>query len=200
MTNRIDIAFSDTVKAIQTRKGSRGAYAKMAERRDWSATLTDELRSFIAHQRSFYLGTAAADGQPYIQHRGGPPGFLKVLDDRTLAFADFQGNRQFISQGNLEENPRAFLFLMDYENRERLKIWGRARVVEDDPELVASLMPADYAAKPEQSIVFRIDAWDRNCRQHIPRRLEADDVERAIEARDRRIAELEAQLDEASKR
>ena len=199
MQTPIDFAFSDTVKAVQARKGSRETYEKMAARGGWSDALPDDIREFIEQQRSFYLGTVSADGQPYIQHRGGPPGFLKVLDDRTLAFADFKGNRQFISQGNLDDNPKAFVFLMDYSIPQRLKLWGEARVVEDDPELVESLMPENYRARAEQAIVFTVNLWDLNCRQHIPQRFEAEDVARAIEERDQRIEALEAELQQFRK-
>ena len=189
-----DIAFTPTVKAIQTRKGSRRTYADMEARGGWQTTITADLADFIGTMRSIYLATTNAEGQPYIQHRGGPPGFLKVLDEKTLAFADFKGNRQFITQGNLEENAKAFLFLMDYTHRRRVKIWGHARVVEDDPKLVSRLMPDAYATRPEQAVVFTVEAWDANCPQHIPQRFEAEDVARALAERDARIAELEARL------
>lgn len=189
-----DVAFTPTVKAIQARKGSRDAYARMEERAGWASEMTPELASFIAAQRSFFLATASADGQPYIQHRGGPPGFLQVLDARTLAFADFRGNRQYITQGNLAENPKAYLFLIDYAGRRRIKLWGTARVVEDDRDLIAKLMPAEYPAKPEQAIVFALAAWDANCPQHIPQRFDAEDVAQALAERDRRIAALETEL------
>lgn len=189
-----DIAFTPAVKAIQSRKGSRAAYARMEDGGGWQTRVTPELTEFIAAQTSIFFGTANAAGQPYIQHRGGPPGFLRVLDDKTIAFADFTGNRQFISVGNLAENPKAYLFLIDYAERRRIKIWGTARVVADDPKLLGELMPADYKARPDQAIVFTIEAWDANCPQHIPVRFEAADVQRALDAKDRRIAELEAQV------
>ena len=143
---------------------------------------------------SFYLATAIADGQPYIQHRGGPKGFVKILDKNTIAFADYSGNRQYITQGNLSENPKAHIFVMDYAHRRRVKIWGEARVVDDDPALTESLMPQGYKARPEQVILFRISAWDTNCPQHIPQKFDAADVAAALAARDARIAELEAEL------
>ena len=189
-----DIAFTPIVKTIQTRKGSRRAYANMEERGGWQTNITADLADFIGTMRSVYLATVNAKGQPYIQHRGGPPGFLKVLDETTLAFADFKGNRQFITQGNLEENAKAFLFLMDYTHRRRIKIWGHARVVEDDPDLVNRLMPDAYEARPEQALVFTVEAWDANCPQHIPQRFEAEDVARVLAERDARISELEARL------
>jgi predicted pyridoxine 5'-phosphate oxidase superfamily flavin-nucleotide-binding protein len=188
-----DVAFTPSVKAVQARKGSRAAYHK-AEERGWRTTVTEDLAAFIAAQTSFLLATATADGQPYIQHRGGPPGFLHVLDERTLAFADFTGNRQYITAGNLAENPKAYLFLIDYLNRRRIKIWGTARLIEDDPALLQSLMPKDYAARPEQVIVFTIAAWDSNCPQHIPQKLDIADVIPVVAERDRRIAELEAEV------
>lgn len=170
-TPNTDIAFSPSVKAIQAARGSRNAYERVEQRGGFADRITPELARFIAERDSFYLATASADGQPYVQHRGGPPGFLHVRDGRTLAFADFRGNRQFISLGNLAENDRAFLFLMDYENRIRVKIWGRARVIEDDPGLLDALADREYAGQPEQAIVFAVEMWDRNCPQHItPRR------------------------------
>ena len=149
-----DIAFTPTVKAIQARKGSRPAYARMEEGQGWNTTITPELAEFIAAQSSVFLGTANAAGQPYIQHRGGPPGFLRVLDEQTIAFADLRGNRQFITQGNLAENPKAHLFLIDYANRQRIKLWGEARIVEDDAALLADLMPKDGKSRGEQVLEF----------------------------------------------
>ena len=189
-----DVAFTPAVKAIQSRKGSRHAYARMEQGGGWETRVTPELRDFIATQTSFYMATANADGQPYIQHRGGPAGFLQVLDERTLAFVDFGGNKQFISTGNLSENPKAHLFLMDYAHRRRIKIWGEAKVVEGDADLMTKLMPSDYAARPEQVIVFTVTAWDANCPQHIPVRFEADTVQAALDQRDLRIGQLEAEL------
>src|SRR5512140_1296286 len=170
-----DVAFTHAVKAIQARRGSRDAYARMEQGEGWSTAITPELAVFIAAQTSVFLGTANAEGQPYIQHRGGPPGFLRVDDEHTIAFADYRGNRQFISLGNLSENAKAFLFLIDYSHRRRVKIWGEARAVEDDKARVASLMPEGYKARAEQAIVFTVQAWDSNCPQHIPQRFEAAD-------------------------
>jgi predicted pyridoxine 5'-phosphate oxidase superfamily flavin-nucleotide-binding protein len=189
-----DVAFTPTVKAIQSRKGSRGAYARMESQGGWATAITEELAAFIEAQTSIFLATANAQGQPYIQHRGGPPGFLQVFDEHTIGFADFNGNRQYISSGNLAENPKAHLFLIDYSTRQRIKLWGTARVVEDDKTLIARLMPANYRAKSEQAILFTVVAWDANCPQHIPQRLEAGDVAKALQSRDRRIAELEAEI------
>jgi hypothetical protein len=195
MTNLTsDIAFTPAVKAIQELRGSRRAYARMEDGGGWQDRVTPELAAFIAERDSFFLATANAEGQPYVQHRGGPAGFLRVLDERTLAFADYRGNRQYITLGNLAENDRAFLFLIDYLNRRRIKIWGRAHVVDGDPGLIARLMPGGYKAKPEQVIVFDIDAWDANCPQHIPRMLPADEVAATVARLEARIAELEAQL------
>ncbi|MBB5052483.1 hypothetical protein HNQ36_002457 [Afipia massiliensis] len=189
-----DVAFTPAVKAIQARKGSRGGYAHMEDGGGFRTEIDPSLAAFIGEQTSFFLATANADGQPYIQHRGGPPGFIKILDKTTLAFADYRGNRQYITQGNLSENPKAYIFLIDYVNRRRIKIWGEARVVEDDAALTTSLMPKDYKAKPEQAILFKITAWDSNCPQHIPMKFDAADVATAIAARDERIAELEAEV------
>lgn len=189
-----DVAFSPAVKGIQVRKGSRKAYARMEQGHGWQTSIEPELAEFIAQQQSFFLGTASAGGQPYIQHRGGPAGFLRVLDEHTLAFADFQGNRQYISQGNLTENPKVQLFLIDYASRVRIKIWGEARVVEDDPQLIESLLVKGYDARPEQAIVIRVTAWDRNCPQHIPQLFPAAEVAAALASRDAKIAELEQEL------
>ncbi|MDH4053271.1 MAG: pyridoxamine 5'-phosphate oxidase family protein [Rubrivivax sp.] len=189
-----DVAFTPTVKAIQTRKGSRAGYERMERKGAWERSISADLKAEIEAQTSVFLGTANAHGQPYIQHRGGPPGFLRVLDERTIGFADFTGNRQYITQGNLEENPRAHLFLIDYAHRRRIKIWGTARVVEGDDALVRRLMPPDYRARPEQVLLFTVTAWDVNCPQHIPQRFEAVDVAAALESRDRRIAALEAEV------
>lgn len=186
----IDIAFTPAVKAVQARKGSRGTYAGMT----MGDTIGANLAAFITARDSVYLASASADGQPYIQHRGGPPGFLHVIDDRTIAFADLRGNRQFISTGNFSENPQAFLFLMDYAHRQRVKIWGRVRVVEDDPELIARLFPNGYRAKAEQAMLFTVTAWDANCQAHIPVLLPAADIAAALATRDARIAALEDEL------
>jgi uncharacterized protein len=189
-----DVGFTPSIKAIQERKGSRQTYARMEEGGSWQTTISPDLADFIAAQTSVFLATASADGQPYIQHRGGPAGFLHVLDEKTIGFVDFAGNRQFITQGNLMENPKAYLFLIDYAHRRRIKIWGEARVVEGDAELTSKLMPENYRARPEQIILFTVTAWDMNCPQHIPQRFEAADVAAALAERDKRIAELEAEL------
>lgn len=189
-----DVAFTATVKAIQARKGSRRSYAQMEEKGGWTTVITPELADFTAAQTSVFLATANAEGQPYIQHRGGPPGFLRVLDDKTIGFVDFAGNRQYITQGNLADNPKAYLFLIDYAHRRRIKIWGTARVVEGDVELMKKLMPEGYRARPEQVIFFTVSAWSANCPQHIPQRFDAADVAAALANRDRRIAALEAEI------
>lgn len=190
-----DIAFTGTVKQLQDRAGSRANYAKMEARGGWPSHITPQLAAFIAQQNSFYLATVNADGQPYIQHRGGPRGFLKPIDERTLAMADFRGNRQFISQGNLLESSKAFIFLMDYANRRRVKIWGEARMVEGDDALLQAVMPEGYDAAPERVLLFTIAAWDPNCPQHIPRKIDADEIDALLAARDREIADLKAQIE-----
>ncbi len=187
-----DIAFTPTVKALQTTRGSREAYARQEARGGFRTLIDDSLVDFLSGIDTAYLATANATGQPYAQHRGGPKGFIRVLDDRTLAFADYTGNKQYISTGNLADNDKAFLFLMDYAHRRRIKIWGRARV-SDDPGVIAALMPENYRARPEQAILFTVDAWDVNCPQHIPQKLDAADVAGAIERLNTRIAELEAE-------
>ena len=189
-----DVAFTSSVKAVQTRKGSRPTYRRMEDNGSWRTRITPDLASFIAAQTSVFLATASSDGQPYIQHRGGPPGFLHVPDDRTIAFADFAGNRQFITQGNLSENAKAHLFLIDYAHRRRVKIWGEARIVEGDAALLGTLMPQGYKARPEQVMLFTVAAWDSNCPQHIPQRFDAADVASLLAERDARITALEAEV------
>ena len=189
-----DVAFTPGVKAIQARKGSRRAYGRMEERGAWKTRITPELADFVAAQTSVFFATANREGQPYIQHRGGPAGFLRVLDDRTIAFADFAGNRQYITAGNLAENPKAHLFLIDYAERRRVKIWGTARVVEDDASLTAKLMPEGYKARPEHAILFSVSAWDANCPQHIPQRFAAEEGAKLLAERDQRIEMLEAEV------
>jgi predicted pyridoxine 5'-phosphate oxidase superfamily flavin-nucleotide-binding protein len=189
-----DVAFTPAVKSVQERKGSRQAYRRMEEAGSWKTSITPDLKAFIEAQTSVFLASANPDGQPYIQHRGGPPGFMKVLDEETLGFVDFVGNRQYITLGNLAQNPKAHLFLIDYAHRKRVKLWGEARVIEDDRELTEWLMPIGYKARPSQVILFKVLAWDANCPQHIPQRMEASDVAATLAERDRRIADLEAQV------
>jgi predicted pyridoxine 5'-phosphate oxidase superfamily flavin-nucleotide-binding protein len=192
MTPSSDIAFSPSVKAVQERRGSRAGYAKLEQKGGFATTIDAALAEFIAEQRSFYLATASGQGQPYIQHRGGPKGFLRVIDDKTLAFADFSGNRQYITTGNLADNPKAMIFLMDYANRRRVKIWGTARAIEDH-ERIAPLMPEGKRARGEQVVMFSVEAYDLNCPQHIPQMLFAEDVAAAVGPLQQRIAELEAE-------
>ena len=189
-----DIAFTPSVKAQQQQRGSRDGYQSMAERTDWRSTVDSDLKSFLAERNSFYLGTASKDGQPYIQHRGGPRGFLKVIDDNTLGFADFAGNRQYISTGNLAENHKAYIFLMDYENRTRVKIWGSVEVVEGDDDVIDKLMDPEYRARPERAFLFNVEAWDTNCPQHIPIKLDMDVVETELNKLKDRIKALEFEL------
>jgi predicted pyridoxine 5'-phosphate oxidase superfamily flavin-nucleotide-binding protein len=191
-----DIAFTPAVKAIQTEKGSRASYARMEEGGSWETSVTPELEAFLAELDMFYLGTANAEGQPYIQYRGGSPGFLKAVDARTIGFADFGGNRQYVTLGNLKENPKAFIFLMDYARSRRIKIWGNARVVEGDSELLDRLRDPSYPGKVERAILFDIEAWDINCPQHIHKRFSQKQVGPVIEQLQSRIRELEARLQE----
>lgn len=189
-----DIAFTPAVKGIQANKGSRSSYSRMEIGGSWETTVTPELKAFLADLDMFYLGTANAEGQPYIQYRGGSPGFLKVVDEKTLGFGDFGGNRQYITLGNLSENPKSFIFLMDYAHSRRIKLWGYARVVEDDPALLNGLRDSSYPGKVERAILFEIEAWDVNCPQHIHKRFSQRQVAPVIEQLQERIAELEAEL------
>ncbi len=189
-----DIAFTPAVKAIQVQEGSREAYARMEENGGWRTAINEDLTAFILQRDSFYMATASAAGQPSLQHRGGPKGFLRVLDEQTLAFADFTGNRQYISVGNLSENDRVSLFLIDYANRRRIKIWGRARVVRDDVELLQQLSNPEYKAKMEAAIVITVEAWDVNCSKHITQRYTDDQIVDLVRPLQSRITELEAQL------
>lgn len=162
------LAFSSAVKAAQARSGAREHALRTEQREPANDRLTPDLAAFIAAADSFFIATASREGWPYMQHRGGPAGFLKVLDDRTLAFADYAGNKQYITVGNLSENDRVLLFLIDYERGRRLKLWGRARVVDGDSALLSRVADADYPAKAERAILFDVMAWDLNCRQHLP--------------------------------
>lgn len=193
ITSASDIAFTPSAKAQQARRGSRTQYERMEKLRGWPSTITPDLAAQIMDARSFYLATANAEGQPYIQHRGGPTGFLHILDDKRLAFADYAGNKQYITIGNLAENDKAYIFIMDYLHQRRAKLWGTAKVIEDDEALLSQLIDPSYRAKPERAIVFTVEAWDRNCPQHIPRMLPFEDVAAAIERLQTRIADLEAE-------
>ena len=189
-----DIAFTSAVKQAQEKRGSRRAYARMEQpgrQGPWQDVITPELAEFIAERDSLYLGTASADGQPHVQHRGGPKGFIKVLDTHTLAFADFAGNAQYISLGNLSENNKAFIFLMDYPNRSRVKIWGTAKFIEDDPELFTKVVDTTYEGRPERVLLFHVKAWSPNCTQHIQQRFTHEEMAPAIKKLEERIAELE---------
>nr|WP_294523340.1 pyridoxamine 5'-phosphate oxidase family protein [uncultured Rhodopila sp.] len=188
-----DIAFTPTIKAIQAARGSRDAYAKLEARGGFRTSISEDLAAFLEGVDTAYLATANAAGQPYAQHRGGPKGFIRVLGPKLIGWADYVGNRQYISTGNLAENDKAFLFLMDYAQRRRIKLWGRARI-SDDPALIARVMPAGYRAQAERALLFEVDAWDKNCPQHIPQKIDAADVAAALAHRDLRIAELEAEL------
>lgn len=188
-----DVAFTPTVKAIQEERGSREAYARMEAGGGFRTEIDERLIAMLAATNTAYLGTVNGDGQPYIQHRGGPRGFIRVIGKRTLGFVDYVGNRQYVSTGNLKDNDKAFLFLMDYARKARIKIWGRARF-DYDPDLIARLMPDDYKARPEAAILFEISAWDVNCPQHIPVKFDADQVAAALAERDEEIEQLKAEL------
>lgn len=186
-----DIAFTPSVKTIQKKYHSRSTYARMEESGGWQSEITPQLENFLSLMDSFYFSTTNDSKQPYTQHRGGPKGFLKVLDNKTLAFADFSGNRQYITAGNLSENNKAFIFLMDYPNKTRIKIWGTAKVVENDKELLQSLSDDSYKARLERAIVFTVEAWDVNCRQHIQQRFTEEDIKKITNSLDKKIVELE---------
>ncbi|AFZ57083.1 pyridoxamine 5'-phosphate oxidase family protein [Anabaena cylindrica FACHB-243] len=187
------IAFTPAVKAMQEKMGSRENYERFVAKGADNNTINPDLEEFISGMEGFYLGTVSSNGYPYIQFRGGKAGFLKILNERTLGFADFRGNVQYISVGNLSENDKAFLFLMDYRHRRRLKIIGRARIVEDDPVILAQVQDKDYDATVERAIIFEVEGWDWNCPQHIPIRYS----EAEVEAMQLRIRELEELLAEA---
>ena len=189
-----DVAFTPAVKTIQSQNGSRQSYARMERGRGWRTTVTPDLADFLADLDMFYLGTTNAEGQPYIQYRGGPPGFLKAIDERTLGFADFGGNQQYVTLGNLSENPKAFLFLMDYANRQRVKLWGTAQVIEGDEALEERLRDPKYPGEVERVILFTVDAWDSNCPQHIQKRFSQRQIAPVIEKLQERVRELEVEL------
>ena len=193
-----ELAFTPEVKAAQERRGSREIYDRYISQGSANDSITPKLEKFIAQLDGFYLGTVSSNGYPYIQFRGGQPGFLKVLDEKTLGFADFSGNVQYITVGNLSGSDRAFLFLMDYRHRKRVKVWGRARVIEEDLALIERLQDPNYPAKVERAILFEVEAFSENCPQHITVRYSQAEVERKVEAAvaplQARIAELEQQL------
>ncbi len=193
MTDPLDLAYSEAVKQAQLARGSRAA-AHSQLGAGWFDRANADLAAFLAERDHFFLGSASAAGQPYIQHRGGPPGFLKVLDEHCLGFADFSGNRQYISLGNLSENPRAFIFVVDYALQRRIKLWGRAEVVEGDAVLLQRLAEPGYRARPERAILFHLDLWAINCPQHITQRVSAADIAPVLARYEARIAELEAEL------
>jgi uncharacterized protein len=187
------IAFTPAVRAIQTARGSRDTYARVEARGGFEMAVTDDLRDFLAQIDTAFLATASADGQPYVQHRGGPRGFIRAIDDHTLAFVDLHGNRQYISTGNLIENDRVCLFLIDYAHRQRVKVWGTARAVPATDDLLRQLPAVPGRARPEQVVLITVTQWDANCPQHIPVKVNAEDVAPAIASLQARIAELEAE-------
>ncbi len=188
-----ELAFTDSVRRFQASDGSAASYARQ-QAKGGRDSVTPDLAAFLAQTRSFYIASASADGRPYMQHRGGPAGFLKPIDEKHLGFAEFSGNRQFISQGNLAENDRVLLFLPDYAHRRRVKIWGRARIVADEPALLERLTDPNYPYVPQRAIVIEIEAWDTNCPQHIPQLLPAEDVAELVTGLRTRVADLETRL------
>jgi hypothetical protein len=189
-----DVAFTPSVKAMQTRLGSRDAMARMERERPWRTEITDDLAAFLATVDSFFFATASADGQPYIQHRGGPAGVLKAVDRHTLGFADFGGNRQYITAGNLAANPRCHIFVLHHATRQRIKLWGRARIVDDDGALLMRLATPGYKAVVERAVLVQLQAWDVNCQQHIKARYSEAELTPAIDQLTARIKELEAEV------
>ena len=193
MSDNVSIVLTPEAQAAMAARGSLAGYAKKIAA-GFPGRVTSDLAGFIAELDTAFLATTSAEGAPYIQHRGGPKGFIKVLDDRTLGFADFAGNRQYITISNLAGNDRAFLFLLDFANRQRIKVWGRARVVENDPKLMERLVEPGYRARPERAILFTIEAWDVNCSQHITERYTQAEVALAVAGMRDRIAFLEDEL------
>jgi uncharacterized protein len=185
-----DVLFSAAVKAEQERLGSRASF----EGRDWKTEITDDLRQFLAAIDTFFFATASADGRPYVQHRGGPPGFLKTIGTHTLAFADFAGNKQYITLGHLKENDRAHIFIPHFATQQRVKLWGRARIVEGDVELMERLVDPSYKARPARAIVFTLEAWDVNCRQHIVPRYSEVEIAPGVDKLVQRIKQLEEEV------
>jgi len=190
------IAFTPSVKAAQNRYGSREANSRFELVDDPGFGMTEQEIKFIGERDSFYQATVSETGWPYVQHRGGPKGFLKVLDEHTLGFADFRGNRQYLSVGNLNANNRISLILMDYPNRRRLKIWGRVRIVHEneDPELIAQLQVPSYRARVERGIVIHIEACEWNCPQHITPRYSKTEVDQLLTPLLEEIQSLKEQL------
>jgi hypothetical protein len=190
--NNASRVFTPAAQQAQAERGSAKHYERRLEE-GFPDKVTPELAQFIADQDTAFLATATADGAPYIQHRGGPKGFIKVVDERTLGFADYRGNRQYITLANLSENDHAYLFLLDPARKQRIKLWGRARVVENDPALIEKLFDHGYKARPERAILFRIEAWDVNCSQHIVTRFTEAEIEEALATVQAKIAALEAE-------
>lgn len=193
------VAFTPRVTRHQATHGSARAYARMAESADGPDRIGPDEAAFIESRDSFFIATVSETGWPYVQHRGGPPGFLKVVDEATVGFADFRGNRQYITRGNLDHDPRVSLFLVDYQLQARMKIFGRASVVEpeDDPGLLGRLTPPDYPARVERAFLVTVEAFDWNCRQHIPVMVPLRTVQHTISELTGRITRLEAELAEA---
>jgi len=191
-----DITFTSSVKAAQIRYGSREVNSRFELSDDPGFGLTEQDAEFIRERDSFYQATVSETGWPYVQHRGDPKGFLKVLDEHTLGFADFRGNRQYLSVGNLNANDRISMILMDYPNRQRLKIWGRVRIVHEseDPELIAQIEVPSYRARVERGIVIHVEACEWNCPQHITPRYSKAEIDHLLSPLLLEIQSLKAQL------
>ena len=192
MSNNSDLVFPPAARKAQAERGSAQHYERQFTT-GFPNTVTPDLAGYIAQLDTAFLATVSEAGAPYIQHRGGPKGFIKVVDDKTLGFADYRGNRQYITLANLSENDRAFLFLLDPARRQRIKIWGRARMIEGDSALIERLFDSGYKARPERAILFTIEAWDVNCSQHITARMTVDEVEGLLGTVQEQIAALQAE-------
>jgi predicted pyridoxine 5'-phosphate oxidase superfamily flavin-nucleotide-binding protein len=192
-----DIAFTPAVQAQQERHGSRRQYARMQARASGNAGLGDAQAQFLQHADSFYLASVSETGWPYVQHRGGPAGFLKVVSPSRLAFADFAGNRQYVSTGNVSVDDRVAMIVMNYARRQRLKLLGHLRFSDAgdaDPQLVAAVVSAGYPGRVERIGVIEVEAFDWNCSQHITQRFTLEQVEQAAAPLRARIAQLESEL------
>ncbi|GJM25405.1 MAG: pyridoxamine 5'-phosphate oxidase [Phycisphaerae bacterium] len=190
-----DIAFSPSVKSVQEKLGSRKSYARMEQMAGWNGTITSPAAAFIAETDMFFLATVNAENQPYVQRRGGPKGFLKVLNENTLGFADYSGNRQYISVGNLDDNPKACIYMMNFVDGQRIKIWGRAEIVEADDTLRQKLVDPDYGAKVERCVLFHVEAWDANCKKYSTPRFTQEEIQPIVQPLRNRIAALEAEVE-----
>jgi predicted pyridoxine 5'-phosphate oxidase superfamily flavin-nucleotide-binding protein len=192
MANNSDLVFPPAARRAQAERGSDKAYAGRVEA-GFPDSISPELAEFITRLDTAFLATVSENGAPYIQHRGGPRGFIKIIDDKTLGFADYRGNRQYITISNIQSNDRAFLFLLDPGTRSRIKIWGRLRAIEGDTALIEKLFDKGYKARPERVLLFTVDAWDVNCSQHITERFTKEEIQAAMPGIQQKIIALETE-------